>query len=200
MGIEFDPANLYILITSPTTDLTALQIYTAAMDWADELQNQQYDPPMGAYGKFGMGGGVYSDSIFVLQDGWKIKFWNGVYQAVITGTLITDDGTPRTVQPDGGNVEITFQVSSQGIVVATGSGVTAQDKIDIGEEVWTNTTGTQIVTDIEILKKIATNRWIITGNQMVIYDDNKIDILYTFDLKNQAGNPTMTEPYERVPV
>jgi len=115
MAIEFDPINKRVKITSGTL-IPALDIYNATMDWCDEQASMGYSVPMAAYGKFPMGGGVNSDSIFVLQDGWKIKPYDGDYQLVITGTLITDDETPRTVNPDSGNVCFVFQVSAQGVI------------------------------------------------------------------------------------
>ena len=57
----------------------------------------------------------------------------------------------------------------------------------------------QIREFVEAVKKIESNRWKIVGNQLVIYDDDGVTPLLTFDLKNKAGNPTDTSPYERVP-
>lgn len=130
MAIVFDPIDKLIKITSGTS-ISALEIYNAVMDWCDEPENMGYTVPMKAVGKFPMGLGVNSDSIFILINGWKIKLYDGNYQFTITGTLITDDESPRTVSPDSGNVEVVFQTSSQGTVVTQGSGVTEQDKQDI---------------------------------------------------------------------
>ena len=139
MPIAFDPVNKYILVTSPTTELTALALYSATMDWCDEQPTIVHSVPMKAVGKAPLGGGVYTDSIFILQDGWKIKFWSGTYQAVIMGTVITDDETPRTVPPDSGNVEVIFQVSSQGIVIP-------------GEGEWTQIEKDAIISDVAFIK------------------------------------------------
>lgn len=148
MGIEFNPTNKLILITSPTTQLTALSIYNEAMDWCDEQPTIVHTVPMRAVGKAPLGGGVYTDSIFILQDGWKIKFWSGTYQAVIMGTVITDDETPRTVPPDYGNVEVIFQVSSQGIII-----------LGVGE--WTQTEKDAIISDVGLIKSKVTKPMII---------------------------------------
>jgi len=118
MGIEFDPVNSYILITSPQTEVSAQDMYNASMDWADDLENMQYSVPMVAQGKFPLGGGVYSDKIFLLAKGWKIKFWSGTYSAEVIGTLITDDESDRTVPPDSGSVEVAFVVATYGSEVA----------------------------------------------------------------------------------
>lgn len=136
MAIQFDSANKYIKITSGTS-ITALEIYNAVMEWHDEKENMGYSVPMRAVGKANMGGGIHSDSIFILQNGWKIKLYDGNYQFTITGTLIAldENGDPysRTEPPDSGNVEVIFQVSSQGTLVVSGSGVTQQDKEDIAD-------------------------------------------------------------------
>jgi len=127
VGVEFDPYNKWILITAPTTDITALEIYSEAMDWSDDPENLDSSPPMYAYGKFPLGGGADSDSIFVINasDGWKIKPYNGNYQLIVRGTIITDDESPRNIPPDSGVVVIVYQVSSQGIIVDTGGGGTS---------------------------------------------------------------------------
>jgi len=116
MPVEFDSVNKLIKITSPTTEIGAIDIYRAAMEWADDQAFIDDEVPMAAYGKFPMGGGVYSDIIFVIQNDYKIKPWSGNYQLVIFGTIITSDESPRTVLPDFGNVEVVFQVCSQGTI------------------------------------------------------------------------------------
>lgn len=52
--------------------------------------------------------------------------------------------------------------------------------------------------DLTIVKKIETGRWKIVGNQMLFYDDDGLTVLYTFNLKDAAGSPTMTNVFERV--
>ncbi len=54
--------------------------------------------------------------------------------------------------------------------------------------------------DLGWMKKIGSNRWKIFANQLIIYDDDDVTPLYTFDLKDSAGNPAMANVYERVPV
>jgi len=119
MAIVFDPVNKLIQLTSPTTSVTAQDLYTNAMDWADELDNLQYDVPMDANGKFQLGGGVYSDIIYRLLSSWKLKWFDGDKSVFVSGTLITDDNTPRTVAADSGNVETVFQVNTYGTIEQT---------------------------------------------------------------------------------
>lgn len=54
--------------------------------------------------------------------------------------------------------------------------------------------------DINIIKKIETGRWKMVGNQIIFYDSDGTTPLYTFDLKDENGDPTMENPLERTPV
>lgn len=54
--------------------------------------------------------------------------------------------------------------------------------------------------DINIIKAIETGRWRMVSNQIIFYDSDGTTPLYTFDLKDGDGNPTMENPLERVPV
>ena len=202
MPITFDGPNKIINITTPTTFTTVQAIYEDSIEWADEAVNMIYLDPMEATGYEAIGGGVYSDKIYILKNGWKIKPWSGDYSLIIQGSLITDDETRRSVSPDSGNVDIVFQVATFGTVtqVISGSGVTEQDKLDIAEDVWEHAKGDTVYTDAEIMRKIETNRWKITSNQFIVYDDDGITPIYTFNLKDKQGRPTESQPYERVPV
>ena len=48
--------------------------------------------------------------------------------------------------------------------------------------------------------KVTSGRWRILNNQMIFYDSDSATPLYTFDLKDSSGDPTESDPYERVPV
>lgn len=213
MPIEFDPINKYILITSPTKQLTALNIYNAVMDWCGDQETISYTIPMKAVGKFPIGAGINSDSIFILINGWKIKFWSGTYQARITGTLITDDESERTVPPDSGNVEITFQVSSQGTVVGDIAELQGQCETlktvtnEIQGQVLTVEEQTenidartlQLVSDILKILKIHEGRWQIKNNQLIIYNPDGQTVYKRFNLLDKTGKPSEKNIYERVP-
>lgn len=213
MAIEFDPVNKYIKITSGT-QITALDIYNAVMDWCDEQENMGYSIPMMAIGKAAMGGGIYSDSIFVLQNGWKIKLYDGNYQFTIIGTLIAldENGEPysRTEPPDSGNVIVIFQVSSQGTLVVSGSGVTQQDKEDIRDMVHEETGEklgiqisevkgqcTEIQAQTENIEHVSEGKWKIENDYLIMYaQDDPIKIHRKFKLiKDEEGKIV-----ERIPV
>lgn len=45
--------------------------------------------------------------------------------------------------------------------------------------------------------KISKNNWKIKNNQMLMYDDDGVTALYTFNLKDAIGNPSSNEVFER---
>jgi len=122
----------YVPALARRTSYTVQEIYNSAMDWADNQGSIVHDVPMSAEGYASLGEGAYTDKIFILQNGWKLRPTEGEYQLTLVGTLITDDGTVRTVIPRAGALQCIFQVSSQGIITETVvSGITEQDKQDI---------------------------------------------------------------------
>lgn len=63
-----------------------------------------------------------------------------------------------------------------------------------------NTNISAILTKITTIHKIETGRWRITNNQFIIYDEDGTTPLLTFNLKDQLGNLTMENPFERTPI
>jgi hypothetical protein len=55
-----------------------------------------------------------------------------------------------------------------------------------------------IENDISIIKQIETGRWRIVDNQLIFYDNNG-SILIVFDLKDNLGNPSTVNVFERIP-
>lgn len=129
MPIQFDSIKKHILLP-PGTEFTAQEIYNAVMDWADEQEAMDDDPPMLSTGYAPLGGGAYTDKIFILSNGWKLKPASGTYQLTIKGTIVTDDETSKIVLPDYGNVEVVFLVSSQATVVGGEAGVWSEAEKD----------------------------------------------------------------------
>jgi len=97
-------------------EIQVQEIYNMAMDWADNPEAMSYDVPMKAAGYFPLGGGAYTDKVFVLINNWQILPHQGNYEITFIGTLITETGYPRIRLPRSGVVSVIFQVSSQGII------------------------------------------------------------------------------------
>jgi len=172
------------------------ELYNETMDWADEQNAIDDSVPLAAVGKAELGGGVFTDKIFILQDGWKLKPWTGIYALTFKGTTITDDGSPRVVSPELGRVDTEFVTSSFATVVLT-SGLSETDKEEIASYVWNHTTAATLGDRVNLVRKIQENSFKVTSNQLIIYEDNGFTPLKIFNLKDKAGLPTETDVYER---
>lgn len=85
-------------------------------------------------------------------------------------------------------------------VVSTGSAVTEQDKLDIASATWAHVSALSLLSDMAFVKGIEGGKWEVVGNQMIFYTDDNITEIARFDLSDDTGTPTMTEPYKRVRV
>jgi hypothetical protein len=141
--ITFDGDNKRIIL-SGSTAFTALAIYSAAKVWEDDVDHMVYVSPMGVSGKALLASDIYTDAIFSLTNGWKLQpagYASGT-QLFVSGTLITDDGSAKTVVPDEGH-EVTwnFQATTAATMVAAsgGGGGTAPTVEEIAEQIFLNT-------------------------------------------------------------
>ena len=124
MAITLDgPSKLIVLDTTTAWDFH--DIYVAIVDWSVISTNMQYLLPCQGSGKGALGGGLYTDTIYTLINGWKLKpsgYTTGT-QVSVTGTLITSDGSAATVAPTtGGQPVWIFKVATNGIISSGGGG------------------------------------------------------------------------------
>jgi hypothetical protein len=127
--ITIDGANKLIVLDT-TTAWDFHDIYVAAMDWAALSENMQYLLPCQGAGKGALGGGLYTDIIYTLLNGWKLKpsGYTAGTQISVTGTLITDDSSLPTVAPTtGGQPVWLFKVATNGIISVQGSGLSTEE-------------------------------------------------------------------------
>lgn len=62
------------------------------------------------------------------------------------------------------------------------------------------TQATAAAADTALLKKERFNHWKIVGTQLILYDDNGTTVLKVWDLKDDAGLPSSTRVFERIPL
>lgn len=123
--------NAKTITLSGATTFAAGLIYSAAKDWEALVANMQFVSPMTAEGKATLGGGVYTDAIYKLASGWKLQpsGYAAGTQITVSGTLITDDASVRTLPALGSEVTWLFQVASGATVVSVsgGSGLSSEE-------------------------------------------------------------------------
>jgi len=81
--------------------------------------------------------GVYSQIILIFNSPWQMQFWAGSGYTKIYGAKIVGGLNDEPMKATGAAGDITVLESPvDGLAIATGSGVTEQDKIDIADLNW----------------------------------------------------------------
>lgn len=132
MAITFDATNKVILLDAFND--TASNIWSRWVDWVATSDNLKYLPA------FSQVGGVAPIALYlVLENGWRVRPQEADGITTISGNLLTSESDSPIVQTLGvykTQVNLATPVSAQAIEVNTGSGVTAQDMLDIADTVW----------------------------------------------------------------
>lgn len=144
-NVTFDGSNKLIIVNNGITSLSVkTDIYGEWKLWVLDSDNAKYEQAFRVIGGDEIGGGIFVDGTYFLLNGWRIRPYEGNHVLSINGNLYVDGGGSVVVQTVG-NYNVLVNLVTSNIVslvtVATGSGVTPQDKTDIATAV-KNTLGT----------------------------------------------------------
>lgn len=80
--------------------------------------------------------GIFSQIILVFNPEWQVQFWQGSgYTRIFGGKIVGGlNGQPMKASGAAGDITV-LESPVDGLTIATGSGVTDQDKIDISNKV-----------------------------------------------------------------
>jgi len=145
-NVTFNGDQKLIIVNSGITEIDAqVDLYSDWKEWVMEGTNAKYAVAFRSAGGDPLGGSVYAGAYYFLQNqttdgtqGWRIRPYEGNHTLTITGNIYPEDVTKDLFVPTLGSyqVEIITNKSSLTQVVVSGSGVTAQDKLDIAGAVW----------------------------------------------------------------
>ena len=133
--VTFDGDNKLIIVNNGETSLRVdVDIYSDWKKWLLQSDNIKYPIALSAIGGDPIGGERYLGSTFFLENGWKLRPFEGNHSLTVTGNLYTRDGSSPFVQTLGSyNVLISMQVSNLIDTVSTSGGNTPSD---IADAVW----------------------------------------------------------------
>jgi hypothetical protein len=132
MAITFDPSNKIIQLD--TVLVSAATLWSRWVDWSAISDNAKYGEVMTQ-----LGGVAPVDLYIFLENGWLVRPLEANGITTVTGNLlVTGGGNPIAATLGNFQVLVNMEtpVKASAIEVNTGSGVTAQDKIDIIDGVW----------------------------------------------------------------
>ena len=236
MTIAFDGVTKLATLSSGTTTLTVPELWSRWVDWVATSDNSKYPIALAQIGGDEISAGKYLGVTFFLENGWKIRPYEGNHTLTITGNLFSRDGSSPVAHTIGDyNVTVNMSTSNLVDTISTsGGGGSSLTAAEIATAVWdrmnalhmntgsfgeaismTKATGdanfSQLVDVnakldaatlvIQTLLKYENNRTRIdqTAKTMTIYDTDGTTILKVFDLKDFAGQPSITQVAERVP-
>lgn len=146
MPLTIDSFNKLILITSPTTNVDAQELHDFTQDYLASPRGMVEDGTWDFKGEIlnpqgkiedPSQPGVFSQIILIFNPDWQIQFFGGSGYTRIFGGKIVGGVSDEPMKATGTAGDITVMESPvDGLVVATGSGVTAGDIDDIADAVW----------------------------------------------------------------
>ena len=142
--IDAPNRKIYLSAATKNTSVHPIDIYIEmrALRSSDETL-RGHDVFLSAFGNVAKGGGKFTERYVRENSGTRIIPYDADGYLTVIGTVITDDGQEGIACFD--RTGFTFQVDInyvppqvEVVQVATGSGVSAQDIVDIKDAVWTD--------------------------------------------------------------
>jgi len=162
-NVTFDGPNRLILVNRNITALDVKQdIYSDWKEWSLQSDNMEYTVAISTIGGEALGGGQFVGSTFFLENGWRIRSWEGDHSLVVVGNLFTREAGDFPFIPPLGRNSVNYIMARsqlvQAIEVASSTtGSTAPTAVEIATAVWnyntsqsfsTNTFGNYVTTKI----------------------------------------------------
>lgn len=161
--VTFNGPQKLIIIDNNVTFLNFREdVYSAWKEWvAESPSNMVFQPAMQAIGGDPLPGNRFLGTTFFLENGWKIRPWEGNHDLSIEGNVYSRDGSSLfvpTLSPYNVTVSLTTSAVVESISTSGGSGgITSSDISDITNSIWDHIIDTaKNQTARDKLKKIAT--------------------------------------------
>lgn len=134
--VTFDGTNKLIIVDSGITSLdAAIDLYSDWKEWVLVGDNSKYPLAFSTIGGDDLGGGRYLGATYFLENGWKIRPYEGNHALSIVGNIYTRDGSsPFVVTLGNYNVLITSNVSNLIDTIAVGGNSYTLNQI--ADSVW----------------------------------------------------------------
>lgn len=101
--VTFDGANRLILVNEGETSLdVGIDLYSDWKEWSRLRSHTMFLPAISVIGGEPVGGGQYVGATYFLENGWRIKPYEGNYVLDIIGNLYTREAGQNPVVPTSG--------------------------------------------------------------------------------------------------
>ncbi len=134
--VTFDGINRLIVVNDNETSINvSTDIYSDWKEWVLQSDNFKYPIAISAIGGDPIGSGQFLGTTFFLENGWKIRPYEGNHNLTISGNLYTRDESSPFVSTIGSyNVLISMKVSNLIDTISTGGSSFTLDQI--ADAIW----------------------------------------------------------------
>jgi len=135
--VTFDGINKTIIVNNNILLLDfKIDVYSAWKQWAMYRDNTKYALALSVVGGDPTVGGSSLGSTFFLENGWKMRTWEGDHRLVVQGNAYTRDGSSLFVPTiNSHNIVISQQVSN--LIDKTATTIAPSDNAAIASQVRT---------------------------------------------------------------
>jgi len=100
--VHFDGPNKWIVVNNGVTDLDVQEdIYSNWKEWVQIRDNSKFPLAISAIGGEAISATQFVGRTYFLENGWRIKLWEGDVNLTVDGNLYTREGLNPYLPPDG---------------------------------------------------------------------------------------------------
>ncbi len=148
----FDGPNRLILITSGSTTIDIEQdIYSNWKEWLRTNDYSKYPAAISVIGGEALGAGQFVGATFFLENGWRIRPWEGTHTETFNGNIYTREAGEPVAIPTIGNWNVLTTFVRSAIVFkvesTAGSSSVTINPYEIAQAVWNYSTTASIDTE-----------------------------------------------------
>ncbi|MBT9159078.1 MAG: hypothetical protein DDT26_00327 [Dehalococcoidia bacterium] len=138
MSVTFDGPNRLIRVNSGITQLDVrIDLYSNWKEWMVLADNAKFLPAFSAIGGDEIAAGRFLGSTYFMENGWRIKLWEGNHALNVNGNIFSRDGSNPFVQPDG-NFTVVVNTTRSNLVdtISTAGSAQGANSQQIAAAVW----------------------------------------------------------------
>jgi len=140
--VTFDGPNKIIIVNEGVTELDFREdVYSNWKEWLKDpnQQNPEYPPAISAIGGDPLPGDRALGTTYFLENGWRMRTWEGDHELTVTGNFFTREGDSAFVSTlNPWTITINLNTSTLVETIFGETNITAGDITAIAAGVWAN--------------------------------------------------------------
>ena len=173
--VVFDGPNKLILVNEGITELDfRVDVYSAWKEWIQDPNqvNAKWEKALDVIGGDPLPGNRVLGTTFFLENGWRMRTWEGNHSLTVTGNVFTREGEPIFVNTlDPWTITINLNTSTLVETILPALSLDAGDIAGIADAVWAEVlsgtaAGTRLV---ELADAVAASNTSLTATEVWSY-------------------------------